>query len=62
MNLKLTPGRLYGAAIVALSIWILHGFVHGRARGKRDRDRELAAVHMRSRRACASASADTSPR
>lgn len=29
MDLKLTPGRLYGAAIVALSIWFLHGFVHG---------------------------------
>lgn len=29
MDLKLTPGRLYGAAIIALSIWFLHGFVHG---------------------------------
>jgi|KBSMisStandDraft_5_1062788.scaffolds.fasta_scaffold23325_2 predicted PurR-regulated permease PerM len=29
MDLKLTPRRLYGAAIVALSIWFLHGFVHG---------------------------------
>ena len=29
MDLKLNPGRLYGAAIVALSIWFLHGFVHG---------------------------------
>ena len=29
MDLKLTPGRLYGAAIIALSIWFLHGFLHG---------------------------------
>jgi len=29
MDLKLTPGRLYGAAIVAVSIWFLHGFVNG---------------------------------
>jgi len=29
MDLKLNPGRLYGAAIVALSIWFLHGFLHG---------------------------------
>ena len=29
MDLKLTPRRLYGVAIVALSIWFLHGFVHG---------------------------------
>jgi predicted PurR-regulated permease PerM len=29
MDLKLTPGRLYGAAIVVLAIWVLHGFVHG---------------------------------
>ena len=28
MDLKLTPARLYGAAIVALSIWLLRGFVH----------------------------------
>lgn len=27
MNLKLTPGRLLAAAIVALSVWIVHGFV-----------------------------------
>jgi len=29
MDLKLNPGRLYGAAIVALSIWFLHGFLQG---------------------------------
>ena len=29
MDLKLNPGRLYGAAIVALSIWFLRGFLHG---------------------------------
>lgn len=27
MNLKLTPARLIAAAIVALSVWIVHGFV-----------------------------------
>ena len=27
MNLKLTPGRLLAAAIVVLSVWIVHGFV-----------------------------------
>jgi predicted PurR-regulated permease PerM len=27
MNLKLAPGRLLAAAIVALSVWIVHGFV-----------------------------------
>ena len=29
MDLKLNHGRLYGAAIVALSIWFLHGFYLG---------------------------------
>jgi predicted PurR-regulated permease PerM len=29
MDLKLNSGRLYGLAIVALSIWFLHGFLHG---------------------------------
>src|SRR6187549_3886586 len=29
MELKLNPGRLYGAAIVALSMWFLHGFLQG---------------------------------
>jgi predicted PurR-regulated permease PerM len=29
MDLKFTPGRLYGAAVIALSIWLVHGFVHG---------------------------------
>ena len=29
MDLRFTPGRLYGAAIVALSIWFLHGFLQG---------------------------------
>ena len=27
MNLKLTPGRLLAAAIVVLSVWIVHGFI-----------------------------------
>ena len=27
MNLKLTPGRLLAAAIVALSAWIVHDFI-----------------------------------
>ncbi|HWH84258.1 MAG TPA: AI-2E family transporter [Burkholderiaceae bacterium] len=27
MNLKLTPGRLLAAAILVLSIWIVHGFI-----------------------------------
>lgn len=27
MNLKLTPGRLLAAAVVVLSLWIVHGFV-----------------------------------
>jgi len=29
MDLKLTPGRLHCAAVVALSMWFLRGFVHG---------------------------------
>ncbi|HEU0199182.1 MAG TPA: AI-2E family transporter [Burkholderiaceae bacterium] len=29
MNLKLTPGRIHGAAIVALSVWVVHGFLQG---------------------------------
>jgi predicted PurR-regulated permease PerM len=29
MDLKLTPGRLYGAAIAVLSVWLLQGFLHG---------------------------------
>ena len=28
MDVKFTPGRLYGAVILALSIWFLHGFMH----------------------------------
>jgi predicted PurR-regulated permease PerM len=27
MNSKLTPGRLFAAVIVALSVWIVHGFI-----------------------------------
>jgi len=27
MNLKLTPGRLFAAAIVVLAFWIVHGFI-----------------------------------
>ena len=27
MNLKLTPGRLLAAAIVVLSVWIVHDFI-----------------------------------
>jgi hypothetical protein len=33
------PGTLYGAAIVALSIWFLHGFVHACSRQASPRSR-----------------------
>jgi predicted PurR-regulated permease PerM len=29
MNIKLTPGRIHGAVIVVVAVWIMHGFLQG---------------------------------